>query len=285
MTGTHGGVDEPEVLAGVEQIVGEVRRRHPDALAALTRLREDMMARGQMWPDWCWMPMSGVAGYVVAGRGDPADIAVVAAITAWRSDRAVLRLSPPPVLEALAELEAADLEQPQAWRDIPLPRLRDRLLVGLPVWCPYLLMPPVPQPLGRGLWVHLEHDDATGRPELRILLDVDGRRSGLMPLVIYLDRPTLGRALDDMLATTRATLQGRRGADLAGLPDPVGSLPGVLVHGVLPLILGAIDPGYRYLDQTTGQALVASRPGGRPPRETTMWTQTPLGIRGPLQAN
>jgi hypothetical protein len=42
---------------------------------------------------------------------------------------------------------------------------------SLPEWCVYVPWPH-PEFPGAGLWAHLEHATATGRPELRLLIDV-----------------------------------------------------------------------------------------------------------------
>lgn len=72
-----------------------------------------------------------------------------------------------------------------------------------------------------GLWMHLEHDLNTGRPELRILVDPGtGGLDGLVPIPIYLDRPSVTEALADAKATTFAGLDilaGRDGFEGAGV--------------------------------------------------------------------
>lgn len=100
-----------------------------------------------------------------------------------------------------------------------------------------------PAGLPVGAYVHLEHDHNTGRPELRITADYGDGFDRLAALPVYLDRGTVARAADDMLAVTRATAAGARGADVTALPgapltDPVTAI----VSGVLPLALVVADP-------------------------------------------
>lgn len=275
-------ISDQQILTDVDRMVRRLRTDYPDALAVLTQRREDLTAAGMSWPDWCWLPMSAAADYVMSRpRGPVPEIATVHAITCWRLDRAVLQLQPDPVTEALAQLGAADRSDPHAWRRLPMAPIRAALLpAGLPTWCPYLLAPPlddVREQQFRGLWVWLEHDQATDRPELRILLDRDGTRGALEPLTAYLDRPTLGRALDDTMAATHAAARGVRGANPTGLPDRLSAMLGVRIQAVLPLILGAVDRRYVYVDQDTESRRLGPPHGQQPvARTATVWEQTQL---------
>ena len=191
------------------------------------------------------MPMAATATYVLERHGDPSHIAALHATTLWRLERAVLQLDADAVAEVFTDvISLADLQDPQRWRSI-----ETRVLVEaadrLPTWCPYIAYPPEAQEEGRpppmrGIWVHREFDINTGRPELRLLVDIDGADSGLIASPIYLDRPTLGRAVDDMLASTMA------GGDQSGLPQPFSALTGNLIYGAVPLLLAASRPGYLY---------------------------------------
>jgi hypothetical protein len=64
------------------------------------------------------------------------------------------------------------------------------------------------------------------------------------PVPVYLDRPSLGRAIVDMGAVTDAVAAGAGGVDLrsASAPDAVAQLRGLAVWMVLPFVLALVDP-------------------------------------------
>lgn len=283
-------ITDETILTGIDRIVTDLRRRFPDALGVAQRMRASR-GEGLDWPGWCWLPMAATVAYLTDRGGTAADIAALHAITTWRIDRAVLSLDEAAVGEVLVLAEPvpgealgpvippADRNDPEGWRKVPTAPIRDAAM-ALPAWCPYIMTPPEPETraLLRGLWVWAEHDVNTGRPELRILVDHDGTVSGLVPYVVYLDRPTLGRAVDDMLATTWATPSG--GRDVTGLPDPASNLVGTLIHGALPIALAATRPGYRYTTtEDPGADLTPRADDQKLPTTTTHWTQHPLGLR------
>ncbi|GAA0918041.1 hypothetical protein [Virgisporangium aurantiacum] len=120
-------------------------------------------------------------------------------------------------------------------------------LTGLPEWCVYLIAANPTDGDGAdidtvaasaGLWIHLEHDINTGRPELRLLIDPGAGIGDMTALPVYLDRDTVTEALTDMVATARATL------------DNSGILPGLDVRAAAP----------------TAEAATPRRPGRRIPR-------------------
>ncbi|MCU4750229.1 hypothetical protein [Streptomyces sp. G-5] len=188
-----------------EALLRELRRRYPDALARSIR---DAEAKGQpgapQWPDWCWLPM-GSAFAVIAPQhgqrllpGDPrvADIARISALTTWRLGKGVYWLDS----EAVAPHTEGMWARPGVPAERPLQPVRERLLGGgLPQQCVYIAWPPMDEetkrklgPLAlRGLFLHLEYDWNSGRPELRLLIDRDGTWDGLRGVPVPLDRPTL----------------------------------------------------------------------------------------------
>jgi hypothetical protein len=84
------------------------------------------------------------------------------------------------------------------------------------------------------VFVHLERDANTGRPELRLLVDVNGTWNRLLPIPAYLNRPDLGSALADMGKAARA---GIHGADVRTPTQPTDleAIPGLVAWNALPL--------------------------------------------------
>ncbi|ATY17022.1 hypothetical protein CU254_41280 (plasmid) [Amycolatopsis sp. AA4] len=129
------------------------------------------------------------------------------------------------------------------------------------------------------MFVHLEHDYNTGRPELRLLIDHDGTWEGLEPMPVYLDRPNLG-AVGDATANALAGARGAVGADLRALAKPEGplALPGLSAWTVLPLALALIDPAARHIDRDAPadrpRPAERGRRGWAPASATRTWTIT-----------
>lgn len=104
---------------------------------------------------------------IVSGGGDNrctpetvSDVARVGALAAWRVTQGIYRFDPalyPRLIET------------------PMTKLPVDLLYRLPEWCVYIETPDLKWmdiPMA-GFFAHLEYDTNTGRPELRLLLDVD----------------------------------------------------------------------------------------------------------------
>jgi hypothetical protein len=246
-------------LARYDTHLRDLRRRYPTALIALRQFAE---RRGDPaladWPDWCWVPMAGSVAVVTSAQGPPADIARVAALAAWRLGRGVYVLDEDVTVDAVATVHQR--------QTIPA----DQILNGLPEFCCYVVLPEVPvrHPSGaaappKGLYVHLESDANTRRPELRLLLDRDGSWEGLLSVIIYLDRATLTTSAADVLAQARASLAGVAGTDLRAIPtgydvDPAQGLMWALSYLAWPAILALTDP--------TVHIVGLERPGERPQR-------------------
>jgi hypothetical protein len=204
-------------FARAQDLESELLERYPAAWEQLDALRANPPAS---WPDWCLLPMAAAAAVATGGAPTPlpigmADtpIAAIAALYAWRFSRSAWLID-----DRLAHRLITQV--PDAWG---LETVR-----ALPQWCVYLWSP-APDQSGSGLWMHLEHDVNTGRPELRLLLDPGfGGLDALLPIPIYLDRPTLTEALADFRATTAATLGpvARHGQDVHGgaMDDAVADL-------------------------------------------------------------
>jgi hypothetical protein len=148
------------------------------------------------------------------------------------------------------------------------PGLRDRLLgtvpdalslddfIGLPTWAVYIpeTHPEFP---GAGLWAHLEHDDGTGRPKLRLILDMGEGLAGMQGVPVYLDRPTVTESLADFAATGLAAGRGQRGADVhGGKLDARTARFAEQIDGFLAVVA--------YLARPEADIVEAGRPGVRP---------------------
>lgn len=272
----------PSSVARVDALLAEFRRNYPDAFAVSRSLLERRGESGLDWPDWCWLPIAGTVAYLTAqpnwdgGRG--ADIGRVAALTQWRLGRGVYTIAPDVAAAAVGALRHGAHEGAAQWRKSVLPPVE--AWTRLPEWCCYVEFPAevYDQLEGRlrflGSFVHLESDTNTGRPELRLVLDTDGTWSGLLPIPVYLDRPTLGSAIADMSANAHAGGGGAIGADvraLHGNSDEV-EMTGMAVWMVLPLVLSLVDPSVRIVGQS-GQQPELDRVGRWHPASSTRLLQ------------
>jgi hypothetical protein len=159
----------------------EVQTRWPQALVELDTMRASPPGR---WPDWCLLPSAAVAMVIgEATVGGPAPVAAVMAIHAWRYARSTYVMEPK-LASRLMRQGVDELRGLDAF-------------VGLPEWCTYIAGGQVGWP-GAGLWAHLAYQSTLGRPELRLVLDLgEGRLDQLIPIPVYLDRPSLTEALAD----------------------------------------------------------------------------------------
>ncbi|MFG1872097.1 hypothetical protein [Micromonospora arborensis] len=184
--------------AGLER---EIQTEYPGIWQSFDQLRKNPPAQ---WPDWCLLPMAAPAS-LVANMGEPkypATIAAMSAIYAWRYARSVYLVEP-------ALLQRLLTAVPDALDGVDE-------LADLPQWCVYVAEANPSGFLG-GVWMHLEYDINTGRPELRLLLDTAPELglAGLLPLPLYLDRANVTEAIGDYLATGLASI-GRTGANVRG---------------------------------------------------------------------
>ncbi|MFA5718562.1 MAG: hypothetical protein WC952_12680 [Desulfobulbaceae bacterium] len=157
------------------------------------------------WPEWCYCPMAG-AYAVVSGGGNGrcdmdtiGDVARIAALSAWRMTQGIYRFDP--------ALYARLIET-------PVGRLPVDVLYRLPEWCVYIETPDL-QWLGSrlaGFFAHLEWDANSGRPELRLLLDIDDEQGPrLVAQPLHLTAATLEEAMAAALAESGRQMinQGR----------------------------------------------------------------------------
>lgn len=281
--------DKADVAERVDRLLKEFRHRYPDALAVCGDFA-DKRGQGDLdWPDWCWLPMAAVITYLT-GTSPLAmrDIAKVAALTQWRLGRGVYELDDDVASTAVSELWGSAGGNATQWANAVLPPLET--WQRLPEWCCYVHWPDrhrpqVPAEAGfqaEGVFVHLEYDYNTGRPELRLLIDTDGTWDGLVAVPLYLDRPNLGAAAADMSANDKAARGGAHGANVRSLTgldgDPTALAGGLGSWLVLPLVLALIDPAARIVDRDSpgDQPRRAERRGGRwrPAPATRTWTIT-----------
>lgn len=207
----------------------------------------------------------------------------VSALTQWRLTRGVYRATDDVVASSLSELYAsAHGREPQRWQDATLPPVD--VWSRLPQYCCYLAVPEQERGadtrIPHGVFVHLEHDMNTGRPELRLLLDSDGTWDGLTPVPVYVDRPSLGAALADAEQNAATALRGVDGADVRSFAEagPLGQIAGMSAWMILPLVLTMLDPAqqFRGLDAAgpPRQATPDDKGIWRPAKTTQRWDIT-----------
>lgn len=193
------------------RLLREAEKRYPGGMGTLSELA---MGRGSElmgdWPQWCWLPREAAA-VVVAGDAPTVpqdreeDVSRLAALATWRLTMGIYRLNDNRVLrDALAAVQEFGGPDPE---QVPPPGPlvdQGRILAGMPQHCVYVAFP-VPRwqiwglPIGLstlplGLWIHLEHNYGSGRPELRLLADTDGSWEGLRSWWLPLDCPTFEAA-------------------------------------------------------------------------------------------
>ncbi|KAA1250685.1 hypothetical protein F0Q45_08300 [Mycobacterium simiae] len=267
---------------GVDALLQQFRHRYPDALAVCAEMVNRRGNDGLDWPHWCWLPMAGTLAYLTAGQANPGDVARVAALTQWRLTRGLYLLD-----EAVADTAVSELWEaaggPDNWHHAILPPL-DRW-THLPQQCCYVAWPPAvvpsaPLPTLKGVFIHLESDANSGRPELRLLVDTDSCWDGLVPIPVYLDRPNLGAAMADAGAAASAAYRGVTGADVRSLSGPsvIMAMAGLTAWLVMPLALALIDPHANYvnIDQPGQAPTPATRRDKHwlPAPRTTAWLIT-----------
>ena len=249
----------------------------PGAFDVLSLIREGRTG-GELphWPDWCWVPVSVVAGVLAGGLADgtarpPDDIsddasaleaAWVTAVAAWRQTQGVYRFDP----DVLDEL----------WRTPASGDLPADVLERLPEWCVYFETPARAAFYQRlaGFYASLDFDAPSGRRSLRLVLDTD---AGLLPVPVVL-RGSLGEAVALLNAEAAAAV-----AEGAITPDVAGVGSGLLeaIEPLVSLVLYLCSEAAELVDRKGRQ----SRPRGfadpvRTPNAPTVWeTASRLGAR------
>ena len=204
--------------------------RYPQARTAYGRFLGMRGTEIPDWPRWCYCPLAA-AYAVISGGGSRQvplerveEIAVLGALQAWRPGKGVYVLDPD-LAEALARTELGD-------------RVPSGTLLRLPEWGMYVRAPGLR--LGeeeiQGFLCHLEWDVGAERPELRVVLDLGGRT--LLGIPLYLDQPTIGEALAQMLHTAD------RHAELAGAEREAAELSdasrALVLAAVLEPVVGVL---------------------------------------------
>lgn len=197
----------------VREHESSVADAYPGAWMALARFREGRdpdtgreipEARDAWWPSWCWLPQEAanavverhaLAPQVITDgelRTRPAAMVMIGLAT-WRQTRTIYRLDPD-LFAALLDTDLRDKLPAQAFQ-------------RLPEWGVYVTFPPITNEMSgdvHGMFAWLNYDLTVNRPELHLLADHgDGQ---LLPITLYLDRPTIGESLLDMTASMLANL-------------------------------------------------------------------------------
>lgn len=231
-----------------------------------------LAARGKEvpdWPGWCYLPLSAWYAIVAEALGKPkldvfsgGLIGPLGALGAWRLTQGIYRFDP-----ALYEAVIATPGDGDLPHDV---------LYCLPEWCVYIETPGMAFQGEQlyGFFAHLEHDVKTGRPELRLLLDID---SALTPMPIHLGPWSLSEGVDRMCGEARAQ------AAASGMHTPSGSSEEALacVTPLISLLLylcsqnAEIGDGSRFPANPAG---VHTKKGVRffPPDNPTTWD---VGVR------
>ena len=182
---------------------------YPDAWKFYDEARQNRGKNGLLsWPDWCYCPLSVSADiiqqFVEAGKlgiEKVLDIGILGALATWRTGQGIYRFDP--------DLFASIV-------DTPIDKLPVEVLYHLPEWCVYLETPGLQWFKYKlvGVFVHLEWDVKTERPELRLVLDLDeeeprsfalqkfgtaAQSFNLVALPLHLTEPTLDLAIAAMM--------------------------------------------------------------------------------------
>ena len=193
-------------------------KRYPDAWKQIDEFRA---ARGKDlpdWPDWCFLPMSGVYA-IVSGGGDNRvslemirDVGRLAALSAWRVTQGIYRFDD----GLYQELTVVSDD------------VKDVILGGIPQWCVYIETPGMKfcDNSVHGFFAHLEFDVGSGIPELRLVLDCEKE---LFVIPLHLEVGGLIESLDEMAVYLR------KNAAAYGIPT-VGNCTQYLRSQVEPMI-------------------------------------------------
>lgn len=210
--------------------------RYPNAWRQFDDMRSQRGQRLPNWPDWCWCPLAGAFAVVSGGASLAAmgqsmllqvasDVGPLGALAAWRVGQGIYRFDP----DLRNTVLGTDLDRAVPWE----------ILYRLPEWCVYIETPTTQyggQPL-YGFFAHLEHDDQTGRTELRLVLDLAGR---LLPIPIHcVEGAGLLKGIE--AAILEAKVQAAKvGAGWASVSTRTGGLPCddlVALKGLVSLVL------------------------------------------------
>ncbi|MEU0938988.1 hypothetical protein [Embleya sp. NPDC005971] len=221
----------------------EMRRRYPSVLGDLHRIAAVKGSDPDFeWPDDIWLPMAAahkVVGDAYGGVVPPhlgRDLARVAALSTWDLDKGVFWVTP----------EVAELVVPALWSGETAldPRIpRERIMTGLPQYCVYVAFPVPAEPRAAdlaeapwGVFIHLEVDQNTRRPEIRFAVDVDGTWDGLSTFLVFADALTLGANVRQQRNTYAPGLDGEDVVEQLRLNSFL----------VWPALLALVEPGVEH---------------------------------------
>lgn len=158
------------------------------------------------WPAWCFLPLAGAANIIMLEaerQGVPLNTAMMGvgnlgAMLAWRQTQGIYRIDP-----ALYDaLWTTPLDG-----NIPV-----EVLYRMPEWCVWIETPGNRDLNSPGFFAYLEHDIATGRPELRISISA---RGALSTQILHLTAPDIEGCIE------AAYQEGLRQAEKHGV-EPSG---------------------------------------------------------------
>lgn len=207
---------------------------YPQAWKQYDSFRADRGKGLPNWPDWCYCPMAAAYAIVSGGGnnrcdlGEVGDVARLTALAAWRPTQSIYRFDP--------ALYASLIET-------PVGKLPVDVLYRLPEWCVYIETPGLHWLGGPlvGFFAHLEWDAASdGRPELRLLLDLDSPDGPtLLGQPIHLTADTLGECLAEAMREGRRQMI-RLGETLAAANQPPDEVLAASIAGEAAQLLSLL---------------------------------------------
>jgi len=219
------------------------------------------------WPEWCYCPLAGAYAVVSGGGGNTCNaetignVAKIGALAAWRTTQTIYSFDST-FLVALSDTE--------------IKKLPVDTLFCLPQWCIYIEAPGLTwmDSAIQGFFAHLEHDSNTGRPEFRILwdLDQDGEKK-LVAQQLHLNCETLGEAVESAVAESRKQLINiGKTRTASNMPEDLAVLLKKAVEPALSLVL------YLCSDSPDLNGKIIERP--KPKKTKKGWKLFPPDIPG-----
>ncbi len=177
----------------IRKMLRELADEYPGIWQTIDEMRFQCGKTLPSWAGWCFLPMAGAFAIASDGKGpniDPrriTDVARISALSAWRVSQGIYRFHPD-TFKSIAETPLKG--------DLPT-----ELIFRIPEWCVYVELQGESKEKADihdyGFFAHLEDDQNTGHPELRLLVDSE---NGLCPIIIHLDKPTLREAVLETFA-------------------------------------------------------------------------------------
>lgn len=212
--------------------LNNLSRNFPLAWKQLEKFRQGRGRDLPDWPDWCYCPLAG-AYAIVSGGGDNTcgadtigNVAKIGALAAWRTTQTVYSFDST-FLAALSDTE--------------INKLPVDTLFCLPQWCVYIEAPGLTwmeSPV-HGFFAHLEYDSNSGRPEFRILwdLDLDGEKK-LVAQQLHLNCDTLKESVESAVAESKKQMINMgKTRTASSMPENMPDLLKKAVEPALSLVL------------------------------------------------